>query len=138
MFRFSLFLVVILVSVVTQAQDGESQDLQKAYKSAQEMLRNKTERNQEVQKSDSAKKADEFVEATVQGDMQKKEDLYKISADILGNYSSRDPADVSKLLLQASKNPEDFFKSLTPEQRKAIQDLAKSLGASQGVQPEKP
>ena len=122
--------LMALFSISTHADDKAT-----AYKEAQQLLTNKEERQKVIQSSDKAKQSDEYADKVVMGDAESKDKLYKISADVLGNFSSDDPEVANKALAQAAKDPAAFLKSLTPEQKKAIQELAQSIEAKQKPAP---
>lgn len=124
------FLLSLMVFICTPSwadQDKSSDDLANAYQSTQEMLKDQKQRQEVINQSDKAKESDQFVDKVVQGDGKKKDKMYNIASDITGNFSSKSPEEANKILNEASKNPEGFFNSLTPEQQKSIRELANTL-----------
>lgn len=135
----NLLIPILLFSFfATFAYAEDTAETENAYKKAQEVLKDKNQRQEIINKSDKAKKSDEFADQVVQGNDKQKEKLYQISADVLGNYSSDDPEKTNKALSEAAKDPATFLKSLTPEQKKAIEELAKSIESSKDNSKETP
>jgi len=133
-----VILASLIFSLSLHAKDSSDQERKEAYKATQEMMKDKKQRTEVIEKSPNAKKSDQFVDKVVQGDEKKKDEMYKLSADILGNYSSKDPAEMEKILSAATKDPKGFFDSLTPEQKRAVQEMAKSIEASNTTSVDKP
>lgn len=131
-------LASFIFSSSLHANNSKDQDRKEAYKATQEMMKDKEQRAEVIEKSPNAKKSDQFVDKVVQGDEKKKDEMYNLSADILGNYSTKDPAEMEKILSAATKDPKGFFNSLTPEQKKAVQEMAKSIEASNTSAVDKP
>lgn len=61
------------------------------------------------------------------------EDIYSLTADILGNAAkdgNGDPEAMLKLLEQAQKDPEAFVNKLPPEQQKKLKDISDQMPQS--------
>ena len=63
------------------------------------------------------------------------QEIYNLAADILGNSKGGTDQDMQKMLERAKANPEEFARSLTPEQRKKLEDIAKRIPAAHKVKP---
>ncbi len=116
--------LIIFLSIVSKADPALQQ--------TQDVLRNKEQRNKVIQQlPDNAKKADKTIDAISGGDDAVKEQMYDVSADIMKNFEGMSPEQMQELLSNASKNPEGFYKSLSPEQRSKIKQISDQLERKQ-------
>ncbi len=134
------WIMIMIICLLPAAVFADDQgDSKKAYEEAQNLLKDKKQRQEVINKDEKAKKSDQYVDQVVQGDEQQKEKLYQISADVLGNFSSDSPEEANKALSEAARDPAAFLKSLSAEQQKAIQELSKSIESKQdSAAPQKP
>ena len=99
---------------------------------AQKLLQDASQRMEVLQKDAEARAADQQVDAVVGADPAKKEKLYQISSQALGDLEKQkggDPEAMAKALEQVQKDPEGFFKTLSPENQAAIRAMARDLEA---------
>src|SRR3954471_101737 len=92
----------------------------------QEVLRDPKKRQEAIKGDKKAEEADARVQR-LSGSPENTQKMYEISADIMENITKQsggDPQKMQKLLEEAQKDPEAFYKSLTPEQRGQIQKLS--------------
>lgn len=77
----------------------------------------------------AAKKADSDAKALLGEDPKMVDEIYSISADILPHLADAggSPEKMAELAEKIRTNPQAFFDSLTPEQKKRIQELAKKI-----------
>jgi hypothetical protein len=107
-----------------------------AIKQTQGVLTNKKDRQKAIQElPESAKKVDQNVDIIVGGDENQKEEMYQISADIFKNFEGKSAEEMQKILEQAQKDPEAFYKSLSPEQQKKIKGLANKIESKKKAKP---
>jgi len=112
------FLVLLLCS--TALADAETDA---AIDSVQKDLANPQTRAAAVNSSKEAQEQDRQVQS-VAGSATNQDEIYKMSADILGNMKGMSMDDINKVLQQAQTNPEAFAKTWTPEQLKQLNELA--------------
>lgn len=117
------FLVLFLCSAALA--DGETDA---AIDSVQKDLANPQARATMVNVSKDAQAQDKQVQS-VGGSAANQDEIYKMSADILGNMKGMSVDDINKVLAQAQANPEAFAKTWTPEQLKKLQELAAKISA---------
>lgn len=113
-----LILALILVHFLCHGE--ENPGYQNAAKETQEFLKNKKERDSWVQKNEKAKDADQKAEALAGAGG--KEQMYDIAGELTQKIAAEtggDPEKMQKLLLEAQKNPEAFYKKYFDESQKA-------------------
>lgn len=108
-----------------------------ALKQTQSLLRTKTQRDEAIKKSPVAQ---EYVHKMDQMGMtsQQKQQAFKVSADVFGQLvqeNKGDAAAVQKILQQAQQDPESFYKSLSPENKREIQSLSTEIEAIMSGKP---
>lgn len=99
-------------------------------KQTQQLLKNREQRNHVIRQSPKAQSVDNSINEVVGGSDSHKEEVYNISSEVFGNFEGKSPEEISGILEQASKDPESFYKSLTPEQKKKISNLAEKISDS--------
>lgn len=103
---------------------------QEAMKKTQDCLRNQT---CETFKSAEGQKAEKKALESVNGDENRKQELFNISAEMMPILAEQaggdDPSKMQEILMKAQQNPEEFFNSLPPHIRKQIQDMARKVEA---------
>lgn len=100
-----------------------------AVQSTQQTLRNEKARSQIIGESKAAQANDKKA-AELAGSAENKEKLYDVSADIMANFQGKSVEEMENIINQASKDPEGFLKSLTPQQRAKIQEISRQIEAS--------
>lgn len=104
---------------------------QDALNKTQEMLRNKSQRDAVIKNTPQAQ---EYIQKMNQMGMNgsQQDKTFDITADIFGTLvkdSNGDASAMQKLLLNAQKDPQAFYNSLSPEQKKMIQSLGLEMEA---------
>lgn len=130
-FVFKVLLIPILLTInLPQTSLAQQTPLSQT----KSVLKNPNERQQAIQQEgERARKADEFAGQAIGGDVQKKEQLYGISSDVMtviDQQSGGDPKKMNELLQKAQKDPKAFYDGLPPEIKKQIKDLAKEIETS--------
>ncbi len=96
-----------------------------------EMMQDPTQREHHLrEQGGKAQRVDQNISNLVRTEEQKQA-IYVLAAQILQKMVSEhkgDPAALQKAVQEGMKNPEVFFKNLTPEQRAQIQSLSKDIG----------
>ena len=93
------------------------------------MMMDRKQMDKLAQVDPNVKKSDEFVNQVV-GTGKEKDELLKISADVLAALVKKHNGDVDAMqadLLQAIKDPKKFLESLNPDQRGKIRNLASEV-----------
>ncbi len=124
-FTLGFGLALMLAGSFTRADED-------ALVQAQKLLQDASQRVEVLQKDTQARAVDRQVDAVVGADPAKKEKLYQISSQALGDLERQkggDPEAMAKALEQAQKDPEGFFKTLSPENQAAIRAMARDLEA---------
>ena len=128
--RISSGLPGLLVLGLVLASGGPARAEEDALVEAQKLLEDASRRAGVMQSDGKAREADRQAEAAVAGDPAKKEKLYQISSQALGDLEKQkggDPQAMARALEQAQKDPEGFFKTLSPENQAAIRSMAREL-----------
>jgi hypothetical protein len=116
-----IFLLCLAASFqVVHAEDESNTALQKT----QDCLRNQ---NCESAKTPQGQAADQKALEAVGGNIQDKQQMYNISADIMPILMQQTGGDQQKmqvLMLKAQTDPEGFFNSLSPDAQAKIKSLA--------------
>lgn len=66
------------------------------------------------------------------GSPQFNEDVYKLSSEIFGDLTTSTIGDVEEMkrvIINAQRDPEGFYKRLSPEQKRQIQELSTHIRA---------
>lgn len=113
---------------MAQSQDEKTQH-KEAVRGAQQVLKDKKQRSAVIDSSKPAQQNDAKV-GELAGSEANKEEMYSISADVLGNFEGKSPEELQKLMDEAAKNPEKFYDRLTPEQKAKVKELARKIEAS--------
>ena len=99
---------------------------------AQLLLQDASRRAGVIQGDVQAESVDRQADRVVGGDSAKKQKLYQISSQALGdleNQNGGDPLAMARALEKAQKDPEGFFKTLSPENQAAIRSMAREIEA---------
>jgi hypothetical protein len=82
-----------------------------------------------IQESRKAKVADDHI-SSLTSDPATREKIYQISSQVFGEVvknSGGDSAEMESLIERAQKDPEAFYRGLSPESRRAIQEVSKEI-----------
>jgi hypothetical protein len=104
---------------------------QEALKKTQDFLKNKSEREAFINKSPDAQPYAQKMNDMGMNESQKNK-TFNISADVFAELvkeNNGDAAAVQKMLLNAQQNPEAFYNSLSPENKKMIESLGSEMEA---------
>jgi hypothetical protein len=127
------FMVLLCLPQIAFAnpKDKEEAINAEATKSTQELLTNKKAREEAIKSDSSAKSVDQHVEA-LGGTSENKEEMYAIAAQYMADLVQKtngDPVKMQEMLAQFQKDPASFFAQLKPEQKKQIENLARSISS---------
>lgn len=124
--KIQIGIIILLYSVLSFSNPVNDEALQKT----QELLRNQSQRNEVLKTDTKAREADDFATKAVGGNAQDKNEVYNISADIMGKLSKDNNGDAQKMqeqLLKALQSPDQFLKSLPPEIQNNIKGVAERV-----------
>lgn len=113
----------------TQNKNEKESISPEAIESTQKVLRDKKSRESLIKESKAAQESDQKA-GELAGSEENKEKMYDISADIMANFQGKSPEELQQIINEAQKNPEKFYKNLTPEQKAQIKNLADQIEAS--------
>ena len=122
-----VFVLISSFSFSNKAIAQTDQASDKALNDTQDLLRDKSKREELMKKDSKAREADSKVNAVTGGDSVNNQKLYDISADIMPSLMQtvgNDPTKAMELLQKAQTDPEGFYKSLPPEVRAKIRGVA--------------
>ena len=136
MLRYGMSLVLAFVMLPSL---GWSQGLDpataEALSKAQQLLQDRAQRQQAIGKSADAQKIDGQVQQML--GPQGTEDFYKAAGAVMGDVTRQNGGDAAKMqeaLQKAQANPQAFYNSLSPENRKAIEEVARKHGGASAGQ----
>ncbi len=124
---------VILLSITCLADEASIN--QEALEKTVNLLKDKGQRQELINKDDGAKKANDMAEKLL-GKGANLEKIYELSAEILRDLANKHKGDDSAMMKEmgdAEQNPEGFLKSLNEVQRakiKALSELVNTPGAT--------
>lgn len=101
----------------------------KALEQTMEMLQNRMQREEAIKGDKDAEKADNMAKDLVGGG-ENLEKLYKLSAKVfrdVANKKNGNLTDMMETLQKAQQDPEGFYKNLTPEQKKMVEQISKDV-----------
>ena len=124
-----LILLSLILAVPTAGaqQHANDEHVQKALQQTQQQLRDKNEREKAVNENEKTKAADAYIDQVGIN----KDETYDLTADIMADLVKQtegDPKKLQELMEQAKRDPAAFARSLSPENQRKIQDLAKPIG----------
>lgn len=123
-----------MVPFLTHAQDKKEQEYyENAIRETQNVLTDTTQREKAIQQSPEAQKADAQVKQLA-GDQKTHEEYYKLASEIFGGY--KDEESMKSSISNGTRDPAQFYDSLTPEQKAKIKELSEKLNP--GVSPSHP
>ena len=108
---------------------------QAALTQTQQLMNSPEERQKYINDHPNAQKVDQNV-SRLTGTPENQQAIYKLASQILATQASQANGDITQMKLnnaEAEKNPEAFFNSLSPEQQKAIRDLASQISSGSGA-----
>lgn len=129
-FLVLLLAVSFMATTVTFADDSDDAA---ALREAQELMRSESKRAEVIKDNAKAQQADSFALQAVGGDQKLKNDVYNVSADIMGtvkDLAGGDPVKMNELLQKALKDPGAFLKSLPADQQAKIRSIANQTEAN--------
>ncbi len=109
---------------------------EQALHQTQSLLTSPTQRNEYLNQQPQAATADQQVKALTSSPEQQTK-VYEISSEVFATTTQQSNGDVAKqqeLLNKAAKNPEEFLKSLPPDQQNAIRGLAEQIEKNSKVE----
>ncbi len=121
-----IFAVVLIPAICVAELDKASSD---ALDQTLKLMTNEQERTKAISKSPEAARADANAKGAV-GSQQNLNQVYEISAIVMADLVKKTNGDVAALntlMLEAGKNPEKFFNSLSPESQEKIKQLSKKV-----------
>jgi hypothetical protein len=128
MSKFLVLLLSVSFMATTVTFAGDAEDA--AMKDVQDLMRSESQRAEVIKQSPKAQQADSFALQAVGGDAALKNQVYDVSADIMGTIKEMSGGDAGKmnaLLQKAMQNPDEFLKSLPAEQQAKIRGIANQV-----------
>jgi len=127
-----LMVVAIIVAVFPVISAAElDEHSQRALDQTQSMMRDRNQRQQAIQQSGKgAQKTDQMVQRLSGGDPAKADEIYGLAADVMKQITEMangDPKKMMEILQKLQKNPEEFVKHWTPEQRQRLRQIAQDI-----------
>jgi hypothetical protein len=132
---FILSATLCLISLTTLFSGARAESdhaIDKAMKDTQDLLRDKTQRDELIKKDSKAREAEAKVNSVTGGDAANNQRINEIAADALPalmKVVGNDPAKAMELLQKAQTDPEGFYKSLPPEIRSQIRSVSSDIEA---------
>lgn len=129
------FLMLSLLLSVLGASDTRAQNVRddeanrKALEDTQKLLRDRIQREQAIQGSEPAQKANQEAQ-TLGGSAQNADQIYSLSAEIFANIvkqSNGDAAKMQQMINDAALHPEKLDLFMTPEIRQQLKGLANEI-----------
>jgi preprotein translocase subunit SecD len=124
----SLFISsVVTLSLHVLAEEMSSADKEALQKTMQ-LLQNPNERQEVINSSSDANKADQMAKQLV-GE-ENLQDVYRLAAQVMRKLAIENKGDsqsMVKEMQQAQKNPEAFYNSLSDGQRKEIMEMRRKI-----------
>lgn len=130
---FSLAVCALSLSVFAEELSKVDSD---ALANTVKMMNSPTERQGVIDNSDGAKKADAMVKSMM-GNEEDTQAVYKVAAEIFRSVAQENGGDLQSIIQtigKAQSNPEEFYRNLSPEQKKMIMDLSKKAEAQKRLQ----
>lgn len=123
-----LFVNLFALGAGAQAMNDASTD--KALSDTVDLLKSEEQRNELFKKDQKAKGANDQVHSLTRGNKAQTQEIYNISADIMGPLMQsvgNDPTKAMELLQKAQSNPEAFYKSLPEDVRNKIRAVSSQI-----------
>lgn len=129
-----LFLVAFTsASYMSFANDELDKSSEEALQKTKEVLLDASKRKEAMKDNNKAQEGDKHLESFT-GSAQNKEAMYRMSADIMENIvksTNGDAAAMQKMMEDAQKDPEAFYKAvLTDAQKAQVRGLANEIEKS--------
>ncbi len=122
--RKVLFFLLLLGAGMAVAQTPEDSMFDDSLQKTQNVLQDQAQRDKAISESSDAKKVDEQVKKLAP-DENTRAEFYELAADMLNNYKSeKDEEKMKKSIQQGMRNPAEYYKQLTPEQKKKVEELS--------------
>ena len=134
MIRYLFILLTAMLTALSTSQAlgaSEEQINAEALQKTQALLRDPNQRAKAA--SDSSKAAASMKSTESLVGKENSQETYELSADIFANLVKSSNGDPSASIESIQKNPEEFYKSLTPEQQARIHELSKKIESERGT-----
>ncbi len=125
----SFMLILMSFSLALPQRSLASEEVKSAVHKVQAEMRKSDFHKSEATKTPAAKKTAEAVKA-LSGSEANEQEIYKLAADILGNMENMSPAEMEEHMKKAAKNPEEFAKNWTPEQKAKLKEISARIPAT--------
>ncbi len=122
-------LPALFIAIHSPAFAGEKPDaakVEEALRLTQDMLKDSSQRQNQINKSQAGKAADQKVK-DVAGSSENEQAIYELAADVFGSMSKEtggDPEKMQQLLNEGLKDPESFAKRFSPGQLQRLHEIA--------------
>jgi hypothetical protein len=127
----ALCLILLQLSCAGVWADASDDDLQKALKQTQEMLRSSSQRQEAIAHDPKAKEMDDKVGALA-GSSGTKDDMYELSAQLMKKVyeeSKGDPEAMNRMAAEMQKDPKGAYeKYFNAEQKAKVEVIADKIG----------
>ncbi len=133
-------LFFFLICSTSQAQRATShvptdeEVFEEAQQDTMNLLNDPKLREQALKESEAASRAGDRVKELSSGDAKTEDEYYRLASDIVKSF--KDEKSMRDSVSGGQKDPEGFYKSLTPEQKAKIQELSRKLNP--GAAPSNP
>lgn len=130
-FVSSLFASSVMTLSITVFAEELSKVDSEAMNKTVEMMKSRSQRQQQIGENKDAEKADEMAKSLL-GDGAELDSAYAAAAEIfrkLATDSNGDMGDMMHKLQKAQQDPEGFYKTLSPEHKQMIKGLAEKAKA---------
>ena len=127
------FILLAGIGTFTTSQAGAASQEEinaEALQKTQELLRDPKQRAKAATDSPKAAAAMKSTENAV--GRENSQETYELSADIFASLVKNGKGDDATNIEAMQKNPEEFYKSLTPEQQARIHELSKKIESERG------
>lgn len=132
-----IFLLGALLKMNAVAQELSKEDLE-ALEQTQNLLRSKTQREENMKNSPESQTVDSHVDKLVGGNAALKENVYMSASSIFEVLTKKSNGDVNKLkelMDKAKGDPEAFYNSLPEAEKAKIRDIAGQINPGSGTKP---
>jgi hypothetical protein len=125
--KYILLATILTIGLPAQAELDEHD--QKALKDTQELLTDKEQRREAVERNAKSRAADRNARDLFGGQMT--DEVYALAADVFANVvksANGDAKKMQEMMAEFRRNPAAFAASWTPEQKAKLKALAEKLG----------
>jgi hypothetical protein len=133
-FLFFLLLSIAWNPAWSAADDDVGRDShQAALQQVRQAVKDQQARKQMLDTAEARKVSGQVKDLT--GGGANEQELYELAGDILGNFEGKSPEEMQKALDTATKNPEKFAMTLTPQQLERLKNISERLPAAKTQKP---